>query len=47
MFPAVSLPHPEIDIIITDMDILPRVLSFLDDTLTVNVFAQYWQPSQC
>ena len=40
-------PIPDIDIIIIDMDILPRVLSFLDDTVTVNVFAQYWQPPQC
>ena len=47
-FPSVSLPSiPDIDIIINDTDILPCVLSFLDDTLTVNVFAQYWQPPQC
>ena len=35
-------PTPDVDVIITDMDILPRVLALLDDTLTVNVFAQYW-----
>ena len=35
-------PTPDVDVIITDMDILPRVIALLDDTLTVNVFTRYW-----